>query len=637
MSGLTIGSAMGRLARGWIRSLRAALSVCVAWTALVLAEPPATANPPQDSPSGGGATPSAIPASRAADHVVVITIHGTIDKYTAVSVVRRIRDAEKAAERAARDGKTVALVFEIDSPGGEVGAVLDICGAIKQSTIKRTIAWIHPDAYSGGAIVALACSEIVANDASALGDALPVQFNPLIGLKSMSDVERQKFLAPLASEVVDSARRFGWDEFLVQAMLTPVELWQVEETTTGRRYCVNETEYRAIFGTDPPRGNPDLVSFGSAASSGAGGASSPPSPADAPTPAAATPPDEPRGRTGFVPAGPQLAAAGDSVELEPGLASRRPTFSPASAGRFTLVRYVSDGRAPATLRGSQLKSYGFSSASVNNDTDLKAYLGAGSLSRLDMSWSEHMAGFLTMFVVRGILIVLFLLTLFIEMTHPGAILPGAIAGVCLFLLVAPPLVVGMASWWAVAAIFAGILLIAVELLLIPGFGLPGVVGLVLLFGGMVGTFMPVGSGGILEDTPEARQSLLTGVATVLLSTVTAVFAMYYTARHFASLPLLSRLVLQDPDPSEMGPTVASPARPGEGMYADAMIMVGDEGLAITPLRPAGRAQFGERIIDVVSAIGFIEQGARVRIASREGFRVTVDPVREEPKEGRTVG
>jgi membrane-bound serine protease (ClpP class) len=94
-----------------------------------------------------------VPAERQADKVVAITIEGPIDATTALSVRRRIALAEK--------GGANAIVIEINSPGGELGAVLEITNAIKASAISNTVAWVNPDAYSGGAIVALACREIV--------------------------------------------------------------------------------------------------------------------------------------------------------------------------------------------------------------------------------------------------------------------------------------------------------------------------------------------------------------------------------------------------------------------------------------------------------------------------------------------
>ncbi|HHN79049.1 MAG TPA: hypothetical protein ENK11_10325, partial [Phycisphaerales bacterium] len=184
--------------------------------------------PAQDAAS------ASVPAARQADDVVIITVHGEIDRWMELSIKRRIEQAESSGAD--------AIVFEIDSPGGEIGAVLEICNAIKGSTIANTVAWVHHNAYSGGAIVALACREIVTADPASMGDAFPITMSPL-GVRGLSPDERTKFLPPLLTEVADSARRNGYDEFLVQAMVTDgIELWSVRDRDTGRLWFINEKE-----------------------------------------------------------------------------------------------------------------------------------------------------------------------------------------------------------------------------------------------------------------------------------------------------------------------------------------------------------------------------------------------------------
>jgi len=85
-------------------------------------------------------SPGAIPAARQAQNLVIITIKGGINSVTARSIERRIR----VAEQAGADG----IIIDLNTPGGEVGAVLDICRTIRTSSIPNTIAWVNPTAYS---------------------------------------------------------------------------------------------------------------------------------------------------------------------------------------------------------------------------------------------------------------------------------------------------------------------------------------------------------------------------------------------------------------------------------------------------------------------------------------------------------
>jgi membrane-bound serine protease (ClpP class) len=609
----------------------------------------ATARPipfAEDSPAAGASSGvssgagASIPAARQARNVAIITIKGPITKVTAQSVARRLQ----LAQRSGAD----AVVFDIDTPGGELGAALDICNSIKQSPISNTVAWINPNAYSAGAVIALACREIVTGDPATMGDALPIRVGPA-GVQPLPEHERQKATAPLLAEVVDSARRRGHDEYLVQGIVAlGVELWLVEHNTTGQRICINRDEYRAIFGSEPIGSRPRLVSApptgpdasgstppsstsppdGSPGSSGSAEQTPDPasksgdgSPISAPAEAPAAPVDPSSGAVDFKAASPRLAGVSDEVSLGQERVSSRPTITPGDRGQWKLVEYVSDGNGPFTFRADDLIHYRLASAKVLDDERLKAFFGAEHLRRLDQNWSESLVVLMTNMVVRGLLIAIFLIAMILEMTHPGLILPGAIAGLALLMLVMPPLLIGMANWWEIAAIVVGVILIGVEVLILPGFGLPGVAGLILLFIGLVGTFIPQGSG-LFPNSPAERSGAIGGLVTILTAFITAGFGFYFVVKNLEHLPVLGKIITArhgDFDDESTDPLDAMMPTPG-------MIEVGARGVAITPLRPAGKVQFGDRVADVVSALTYVPPGATVRVTSADAFQTVVELV-----------
>lgn len=553
------------------------------------------------------AQPSVVSASIPAENIAVITINGPIDRVTAQSVQRRIRMAEA--------GGAGALVFEIDSPGGEVGAVLDICTAIKKSKINNTVAWINSDAYSGGAIIALACREIIVADVASMGDALPIAAGPM-GIQPMSGPERAKILAPLVSEVVDSARQHGYDEKLVQGIVsTGVELWMVRRLSDGFVMFIGPEEYQRMFGTEPDRtALPDVPSPGRLRESS-------PTPAPAPTPPAST-----RDPTAFIPAAPELEAIAGQVSIGIETRSTRPVITEADRGQWELVKYVADGQGLIVLKTPQMLEYRLARARVNGDDELKAYFGARNLRRLDANWSEAMVGFMTNWLVRAILIAVFLVGLFLELAHPGLVFPGAVAAIALVALLAPPMLVGMASWWEVAAIIGGIVLIVIEIFVLPGFGVAGILGVLLIFGGLLGTFVQDTPGGLFPDSPQGRQDLMYGAVSLLLSVVSSGVAIYFISKHFGSLPILSNLVLRDPTPDEVqtGDDMLAAMKVGD----DRAVKVGTVGRALTPLRPAGKMEVGDLVVDVVSDMGFIAAGEPVRVVSMTQFRIVVERVED---------
>jgi membrane-bound ClpP family serine protease len=603
------------------------------------------AQSPQPS-SPPPARPIAIPAGRQAKNVAVITIAGPIDTPMARSVERRLNVAKEAGAD--------AVVIELDTPGGEVGAVLAITAAIRTSPIANIVAWVRPNALSGGAIIAVSCREIIVSDAVKFGDAAPIN----VFDRNMGASERAKVLAPVLADVVDSARARGYDEKLVQGMVTlGAELWLVERTDRpGERLCIGREEYRLIFGAEPPSMTPRLVG----ATTAAGGPKRDPSATPSGNPTAQNPTaynptphlpapgtsnepvfniaTNPDPNAGATPAGPATEVGKALIPAAPDMTptlvrdtglhletvSRRPTLSDADRGKWKVVEYISDGSGIFTLTGPDMAALGLAqtaqtkSGTINTDEELKDYFGATNLRRLTPSVLEFVASFLSNMIVRGLLIVIFLVGLFVEMINPGMIFPATIAAGALLLLVAPPLLIGIGSWWAVVVILLGIILLALELFVLPGFGIFGVLGLVCLFGGLVGTFLPANEG-LFPDSPKGRSDLLLGVMTVIVSTATAFVAMYFISKHLGSLPLLNKFVLGPPGSGDDDGLFQSAAP------ADAPAQVGDTGTALTALRPSGKVQLGDRILDVVSDAGVIDAGVPVRVVEVTEFRITVEP------------
>lgn len=618
----------------------------------------------------------AVPAARQARNIAVITVKGPISALTFKSIERRLQLARRAGADAA--------VIELDTPGGELGAALDITSLLKRSDtpIPNTVAWVHPNAFSAGSVIAMACREIVVSEAANFGDALVISTNMDGTLRNLKDAERQKLTAPLLSDVVDSARLRGYDEYLVQGFVTlGVRLWEVENIQTGQRVFVNAEEYELIFGQPPADTRPRVPSappgetarkiFSGRDGKGAkketlkqGSPAEGPPTADGATPAesqpkadqpasdgatnpASSPADQkdasqpsnpgesqtapPPGpppehqlidpSTAVKPASPAVANLAKDASATQSLPPQRPAFSAADQGKYKLIEYVSDGNGPLILKTADMERYGLARQVVRNDQELLAFFGAKNLRRLDPSWSEGLVAFLTNPIVRGVLIVIFLIALFLEMSHPGVTLPGLVAGAALIAILAPPLIIGMANWWEVAAIAAGILLIALEIFVIPGFGITGILGVLLLFAGLIGTFAPSGSDSLFPDSPQGRTELLYGVATVAMSVATSMVGCYFLAKHFGSLPVIGKLVLKNAPASEVDESLFAAIAPGAGE-----VRVGQEGVAITPLRPSGKMQAGDRVVDVVAQMGFIASGAKVRVVAVTEFRVEVEAI-----------
>jgi membrane-bound serine protease (ClpP class) len=538
--------------------------------------------------------PAAVPAFRKADHVAILTIDGPVEPVTLKSIERRIAQAR-------RDGAD-AIVIEINTFGGDMAATLDICAMIERDAPANTVAWINPKAYSAGTIIALTCREVVVAPHSTFGDAAPIQFDNIQGLIQMAPAERAKAETPLLQRVIDSARRNHYDEKLVQAFVSVgIELWMIENVTTGERVFVDRAEYQDVFGKEPP------TQMTSVTPVMASGMQRP----IAPMFSSLIPDAQPQELD------PDAIAA--EIEREQSLPPARQPLTAADRQQWKLVGQVKSGDRLLTVNQNEAVYFGLASAVIANDEQLKAFFGAQSIRRYDQSWSEHLVSFLMNFWVRVILIIVFLVALFAEMASPGMGVFGASAIVAMLLLIGAPWLVGMAQWWQLLLILVGVLLILVELFVLPGVGAPGIVGVVCLLAGLVGTFMS-------DDlsSPQGQSELWTG----LIGTMTALFgagvAMWLISRHLHSIPVINRLILK----TELG---ADSGAGGAGLgLLEAMgapqraLAPGDVGTAVTDLRPAGRADFAGKIADVKSVGSFVERGRSVRVVSVGRFAIEVE-------------
>ena len=546
--------------------------------------------------SGGSRAPAAVPAYRQANTVAVLVVHGPIDKVTLSSLERRIK-------RAIQEGAE-AVVLDLDTPGGALEATLDICHLVRNDAPPNTVAWVNPKAYSAGTIIALACREIVVSPDAVFGDAAPIS-----PFGQIAVTERAKLESPILSEVIDSARRNHYDEKLVQAFISVgVELWLIEHNDTGERIFVDRREYEMVMGDEPPS---ELTRV-----------APPPTPAvsqpispwfNTSLPAAAAAEPDPDDRE----------ALQRQIELEQDRPSSRRVLAETDRGQWKHVMQVVSNDRLLVLRPSESAYYGLSAAVIADDEQLKAYFGARTVVRYDQSWSESLVQFLTNPIVRTVLLVIFVIALLIELAAPGLGVFGATAGVALLVVIGAPWLTGMAQWWEIVLIAVGLGLIAVELLVIPGFGVAGVSGAGCVLVGLIGTF-------VSDDlsTPAGQSDLLQGIAAILTALFAGGVGSWFLFRQVEMLPLLGRFVLK----MEVGPAV--PGASGAMGLLESIgtvplpLQAGDLGIAETDLRPAGRAEFDGRLVDVKSVGAYIERGARLRVVTVGPFGIEVEDANE---------
>ncbi len=240
----------------------------------------------------------------------------------------------------------------------------------------------------------------------------------------------------------------------------------------------------------------------------------------------------------------------------------------------------------------------------------------------ETNWSEEMVRLINSPAVMSVLVLLAMLGVYVEFNSPGIGLPGLVAVICFAIIIGSKYLTGLANWVEVALFVVGIILLLIEFFVLPGFGIAGVLGLLFIIAGLVGMLVRNGPGEWPIPKGDFEWHLFTeGALGFLIGFAMFLVAAWLLTKHLPKLGAFTGLALTPPtgkkgDEFEASMTV-SPEAVGQ------MLKVGDKGEVVAKLRPAGRARFGEAIVDVVCEGEFLDIDTAVEIIEIRGNRVVV--------------
>src|SRR4051812_5857561 len=362
------------------------------FAALALAELPLAESP------ATSATPHSLADNLLPQPAAVIPIRGEINDYSRDAFMRRLSKARGLGAK--------VIIVQLDTPGGLVTSALDISRTLRGLRDVRTIAFVDNKAYSAGAMIALACDEVIMVPNAVIGDCAPIT------ISSTGDVVgAAKALSPVLDDFRDSAQRNGYDVKVVEAMVRVEPVIYLVENDNGVRKGVDGDEYKKltadgawklVAGIHQPVDGPDT-----------------------------------------------LLTVSTNTALLLGLAKQEAGSVQAVAGMRNL----------------------------------------NVIATLDTGVGETVIDVLNSGVARFILLSVFLTCLYAALHAPGHGLAEVLAVLCLATLVGIPLLTGYAQWWEIIAILVGIGLLALEVFVIPGFGVTGFAGISLILIGFLMTFV----------------------------------------------------------------------------------------------------------------------------------------------------
>jgi membrane-bound serine protease (ClpP class) len=243
---------------------------------------------------------------------------------------------------------------------------------------------------------------------------------------------------------------------------------------------------------------------------------------------------------------------------------------------------------------------------------MKAAGLTGTVRRIEPTGFESIAYWLKMFT--PLLLIGGGICAYIEFKMPGFGIFGIGSVIFFGLFFSSYFIAGLAGWEAVIVFVIGLLLVLGELFLHPGTMIPGLIGVLLMFGSLVWAMVDHWPGTpALPTSEELRQPMLNLIIAILGGSV----LIAVLAKFLPKTSIFRHFVLATSSAS--GPAVTVPVVNFE-------LHVGDTGVAATTLRPSGKATFRGDAHDVTADGDFITQGTGVRVVSVDGVRVVVERV-----------
>ena len=260
-----------------------------------------------------------------------------------------------------------------------------------------------------------------------------------------------------------------------------------------------------------------------------------------------------------------------------------------------------------SLTTDQAIKYGIADGSAETIDALLDSLGYSTAELIETSenWSEKIVRFLTDPVVASLLTTFGFLGILFELQSPGWGIPGFVGLACLILSLSVSYIAELATMSDMLFVFAGLGLILLEMLVIPGFGIVGLGGIGFMLYGLYLLLLP--------DVPVGEEIMEQAMDGFIIGIIGAAIGLVLLIRLMMKTKFWDQLTSPDIQKKEDGYSNTQGWETLDGLT----------GVADTDLHPSGWVKIGEQRVFVVSEGGFIDQGKEIKVLSVEGNRVLV--------------
>jgi membrane-bound ClpP family serine protease len=238
------------------------------------------------------------------------------------------------------------------------------------------------------------------------------------------------------------------------------------------------------------------------------------------------------------------------------------------------------------------------------------------LQVIQPNWAHLLVERLATPQIAGLLLFVAWFALLVELSHPGLSVAGFVSMLCFMVYFWSQFLHGTAGWLEILLFGVGIISVALEIFVMPGSAVFGFGGGLLIIVSIVlasQTFIIPRNTYQLEQLPGSLMMVAAGGAGAFVSLVVM-------RRYLAEAPILKRLMLATPGDDDTDDLSQREA------LVDYRYLNGKRGRATTPLVPAGKAQFGDDVVDVISDGELLARGTDISVVKVLGNQVYVQAI-----------
>ena len=298
---------------------------------------------------------------------------------------------------------------------------------------------------------------------------------------------------------------------------------------------------------------------------------------------------------------------------------RDPKIAEAMVDPDIYIAGIIDSGKTLTFTAQEALKNGFCDEIVQNFDDLiaKNNLQNAQIIKMRITWLDKLINFFLNPLVSGILIMLIIAGIFYELQSPGIGFPLILAIISAVLYFVPYYIEGLAANWEIIIFIIGIILLLVELFAIPGFGVAGISGIILILAGLILSLIDNKG---FHFPEHALEQLGTAFATVTVAVFVGFTAsILLSKRLFTHSVFGQHLSLSTEMKSENGYT-------GSDLLFKNLI--GQTATTYTVLRPSGKIIINDDLYDAVSLYSYIDRGKKVKIVDFQNNQLIVEPYEE---------